>query len=76
MFANGAGVAPMRALIQEKIRSEFENLSCNLGTIALYFGTRTSSDFLFKGDYETAVKCGILKEFKVSFSRQQVRRIS
>jgi len=72
MFANGAGIAPMRSLLQEKVRNQVEQTPTNLGQIALFFGTRTDGDYLFKGDYETAIKCGCLKEFKIAFSRQKV----
>jgi NADPH-ferrihemoprotein reductase len=73
LFANGAGVGIMRSIIQEKLNSIVEgNHNHNIGTISLFFGTRTTGDFLFKGDFETAARARALKEFKVAFSRQSV----
>ena len=76
MFANGAGIAPMRALIQEKVRNHVEGSSSNIGIMGLFFGTRTDKDLLFKGEFEVAVKTGCLKDFKVAYSRMTVRFLS
>ena len=73
MFANGAGIAPMRGIIQEKVRSSVEGEECGIGLMGLFFGTRTDKDLLFKGEYEVAVKTGCLKDFKVAYSRMKVR---
>ena len=63
----------MRAIIQEKLRNKVtKDPENNLGQIALFFGTRTSNDLLFKGDLETAARLGALSNLKISFSRQPV----
>lgn len=72
MFATGAGVAPMRAMIQEKLRLNSLGIKNNYGLMSLFFGTKTDKDFLFKGEFETAAKLGALNELKVAFSRQPV----
>lgn len=72
MMANGAGAAPMRAIIQEKLRKSSLGLDSEFGLLSLFFGTKTDKDLLFKGEYETAAKLGVLKELKIAFSRQSV----
>ena len=43
------------------------------GKMAIFFGTRTSKDLLFRGDLETAARLGALNSMKIVFSRQAVR---
>lgn len=72
-FANGAGIGIIRSLIQEKMHAITNELDNHpIGPISIFFGTRTSSDMLIKGDLETATRAKVVKEMKVAFSRQEV----
>lgn len=68
MISPGLGVAPMRALIQQRIHSGFyENL--------LFYGCRyPERDFLFQDDFERWKTAGQLEYF-VAFSRAQDQKI-
>ncbi|KIM26533.1 hypothetical protein M408DRAFT_330504 [Serendipita vermifera MAFF 305830] len=64
----GTGVAPMRAVIQERIvRGEHDNV--------LYFGCRSAKeDYYYADEWETAAQAGKLT-FSVAFSRDQEKKI-
>ncbi|CAB36512.3 CIA machinery NADPH-dependent diflavin oxidoreductase Tah18 [Schizosaccharomyces pombe] len=67
MVGPGTGVAPLRALIQERI---YNGLKENL----LFFGCRNKSmDFLFEKDWEKYTEEGTLKLF-CAFSRDQEKK--
>ncbi|CAD8213300.1 unnamed protein product [Paramecium octaurelia] len=74
----GAGLAPMRAFIQEKdefIEQNKLDQSPFKGPMTLFFGCRTMNDYLFKEELEEYEKNGTLNQLKVAFSRegQQIR---
>ncbi|KAG8833491.1 NAPDH-dependent diflavin reductase [Serendipita sp. 399] len=64
----GTGIAPMRAIIQERIvRGEKEN--------TLYFGCRSSrQDYYYSREWETHAQAGDLA-FSVAFSRDQEKKV-
>lgn len=72
-FANGAGIGIIRSLIQEKLHAAANEITDHpIGPISIFFGTRTSSDMLIKGDLETATRAKVVKELKIAFSREDV----
>ena len=72
-FANGAGIGIIRSLIQEKLHAIANEIGDHpIGPISVFFGTRTSSDMLIKGDLETATRAKVVKELKVALSREEV----
>ena len=72
LFANGAGVAPMRGILQRKIRA-MTKTNEKLGLIGLFFGTKTKGDLLFEGDFATGIKMRALNDYITTFSRDPVK---
>mmetsp|Transcript_20839 Transcript_20839/g.31403 ORF Transcript_20839/g.31403 Transcript_20839/m.31403 type:complete len:458 (-) Transcript_20839:234-1607(-) len=84
MIGPGTGVAPMRALLQERLYQR-DVLQQNVGPNILYFGCKTESqDYLYKEEWEEYYqpqqsnnknknnkKKSILTQFHVAFSRAQ-----
>lgn len=65
MFAGGTGIAPMRGLLSERIRSASE------GENWLFFGTRTRKDFYYQEEFEKIVAKDQLN-LRVAFSRDDL----
>jgi len=71
MFANGAGIAPMRGLLQERFRAMIDSQdSMLLGKSCLFFGVRDRESFIFSGDFETLTRLGGLSTINLAFSRE------
>lgn len=66
MFAGGTGLAPMRGLIAERVRS----VDCGINW--LFFGTRTRRDFYYQDEFEPLVAEGKLR-LNVAFSREDIQ---
>ncbi len=65
MFAGGTGIAPMRGLIEERLRQP------NSGANWLFFGTRHREDFYYQEEFEPLVLAGKLN-VRVAFSQDNV----
>jgi NADPH-ferrihemoprotein reductase len=65
MVGPGTGVAPMRALLQERAHRKAT------GSAVLYFGCRRAAhDFLYREELEAAVHAGTLTALRTAFSRE------
>jgi NADPH-ferrihemoprotein reductase len=71
MIGPGTGIAPMRALLQE--RSHQQNVQkLNVGSNILYFGCKNREhDFIYADELNKYEKDGILTEMHLAFSREQ-----
>ncbi len=65
MLAGGTGIAPMRSLIEERMRT------AESGPVWLFFGTRDREDFYYRNELESLVADGKL-EVRTAFSRDDV----
>ena len=65
MFAGGTGIAPMRGLIDERMRQP------NSGANWLFFGTRRKEDFYYQAEFEPLAATGKL-DVRVAFSQDDV----
>lgn len=75
MIGPGTGVAPMRALLQERSYQK-EVLKKSVGPNVLYFGCKTrSQDFLYKDELENFHESGILDQLYLAFSREQTKKV-
>jgi NADPH-ferrihemoprotein reductase len=69
MVGPGTGVAPMRALLQERAYRSASGSAT--GSAVLYFGCRRSAhDFLYREELEAAVQAGTLTALRTAFSRE------
>jgi len=68
MIGPGTGVAPFRAMMQERV------LSNMAGEATLYFGCRNSKDFLYKEELESHQQQNKLKLY-TAFSREQSKKV-
>lgn len=68
MFAGGTGLAPMRGLIGERVRTDAS------GENWIFFGTRTRDDFYYQSEFEKLVADGKLN-LSVAFSREDVQAV-
>lgn len=75
MIGPGTGIAPMRALLQER-RHQKLSLKKSVGTNVLYFGCKKSSlDYLYEDELAAFQKEGILNNLYVAFSREQSQKV-
>jgi len=75
MIGPGTGIAPMRALLQER-QYQKERLKQSVGTNILYFGCKKQSqDYIYKDELEAFQKNGILDHLRVAFSREQSQKV-
>ena len=75
MIGPGTGIAPMRALLQER---DYQNHTLNLpvGRNMLYFGCKYQSyDQLYQDEFQALVKKGLLTKYYNTFSREQQQKI-
>ena len=70
MIGPGTGVAPMRALLQERAYQKAK------GANILYFGCREAKlDFLYQEEFEEWRATGTLTELYTAFSRAQAKKV-
>ncbi|CAD8149685.1 unnamed protein product [Paramecium octaurelia] len=77
LIGPGAGLAPMRALIQERdYYLEQNNLDRSpfQGNMELLFGCRTEDEYFFEEELKNYEKNGTLSNLKVAFSRKEVKQ--
>lgn len=66
LVATGAGIAPMRALWQEKSLSKG-----SFGDMILYFGCRKKTeDYIYEAEIQDNLKKGVISNLRVAFSRE------
>ncbi|GAX10319.1 NADPH-ferrihemoprotein reductase [Fistulifera solaris] len=70
MIGPGTGIAPMRALLQEREYQRHVQKK-TVGQNILYFGCKTSSqDYIYRDEMEAWVQNGVLDHLRVAFSRE------
>lgn len=70
MIGPGTGIAPMRALLQERSYQK-KTLKQNVGTNVLYFGCKKSTqDYIYQDELEAFQKDGVLNKLYLAFSRE------
>lgn len=70
MIGPGTGIAPMRALLQER-EYQRDVQKKTVGKNILYFGCKMpSQDFIYREEMEEWVEKGVLDELRVAFSRE------
>jgi NADPH-ferrihemoprotein reductase len=75
MIGPGTGLAPMRALLQERWYQK-TSLKMNVGANILYFGCKKEShDFIYKEELESFIQGGILDHLRVAFSREKAEKV-
>ena len=74
MIGPGTGVAPMRALLQEREhQAKKEKVK---GNNVLYFGSKNRKlDYLYSEEFDAWEKCGVLTKLYLAFSREQKQKI-
>ena len=68
----GTGLAPWRAVTQERICQHRQGQK--VGPCMLFFGARYAIEYLYKDEFESYVKEGVLS-MHTAFSREQARKI-
>jgi len=75
MIGPGTGIAPMRALLQERYHQKY-NLKQNIGKNILYFGCRHATvDQLYSDEIHTFLQQGVLTHYYPAFSRDQKGKV-
>lgn len=75
LIANGSGIAPMRALIQER-HFQKSNLKFPVGPTELFFGIRRRDlDFLYQDEFAYYKNSGSLSALYLASSREQLHKI-
>jgi NADPH-ferrihemoprotein reductase len=71
----GTGIAPMRALLQERAYQR-KTMGLSVGQNILYFGCRAASeDFLYEDELKRLREEGDIAQLHVAFSRQQTEKV-
>jgi NADPH-ferrihemoprotein reductase len=74
MFGPGTGIAPMRAILQEK--SHGRQMGMGHGASILYFGCKDRSmDYIYRDELESFSDEGTLTELHLAFSREQAHKV-
>ena len=75
MIGPGTGIAPMRALLQERAHQKIE-MGKEVGPNVLYFGCKNSKqDFIYADELEEFQRNGTLNSLHVAFSREQKKKV-
>jgi NADPH-ferrihemoprotein reductase len=69
MIGPGTGIAPMRALIQERAWQKTERGA--IGKCLLFFGCRNKDEFIYRNELEEFVNEGVITTLNVAFSREE-----
>lgn len=80
MNGAGTGIAPMRALVQEREHQYQTSLktkpTTTRGENVLYFGCkRAAEDYIYRDELEQALKDGALSQLHLAFSRDQKEKV-
>lgn len=75
MIGPGTGIAPMRALLQERSHMKHK-LNLPVGPNMLYFGCKKRKlDYIYQNEIEEFEKSGDLYKLRLAFSREQANKI-
>jgi NADPH-ferrihemoprotein reductase len=75
MVGPGTGIAPFRALLQERSYQKTKN-NLPVGKNVLYFGCKKRGlDFLYEDELTAFQKSGILSNLHTAFSREQTEKV-
>ena len=75
MIGPGTGIAPMRALLQERRHQKLVEKK-NVGKNVLYFGCKKSNlDYLYQDELQLFRDEGVLSDLHVAFSREQAEKV-
>jgi NADPH-ferrihemoprotein reductase len=75
MVGPGTGIAPMRAILQERSHQR-RALGRKVGPNVLYFGCKNSKhDFLYEDELKEYQKAGDLAQLHLAFSREQKEKV-
>jgi sulfite reductase alpha subunit-like flavoprotein len=69
MVAAGTGIAPFRALWQERQFRIRNNSTTVVGHVALYFGCRSSMDELYSDEIKIMISESVINAYYVAYSR-------
>ena len=76
MIGPGTGIAPMRAVLQERSHWRKALPNDNHGPNVLYFGCKDRTmDYIYRDELEAFQNEGTLKELHVAFSREQTEKV-
>jgi len=76
MIGPGTGVAPMRALLQERRYMKKNQRNKQVGANILYFGCKKRSwDYLYQDEFEQLKSDGTLTALHLAFSREQEKKV-
>ena len=75
MIGPGTGVAPMRALLQERFHMKNKQ-KLTVGSNILYFGCKNrTDDYLYSDELDSLQKDGVLTKLYLAFSRERKENI-
>ena len=76
MIGPGTGIAPMRALMQER-KHQFEKSKSSASVRnTLFFGCKNKDiDYIYREEIENYAKDGTLTELHLAFSRDQASKV-
>jgi NADPH-ferrihemoprotein reductase len=75
MIGPGTGIAPMRALLQERAYQR-DSLKQPVGLNVLYFGCKKrTQDYLYQDELIQYQRSGVLHELHLAFSREQKEKV-
>eukprot|EP00579_Thalassiosira_antarctica_P008626 CAMPEP_0201885002 /NCGR_PEP_ID=MMETSP0902-20130614/17667_1 /ASSEMBLY_ACC=CAM_ASM_000551 /TAXON_ID=420261 /ORGANISM="Thalassiosira antarctica, Strain CCMP982" /LENGTH=727 /DNA_ID=CAMNT_0048414025 /DNA_START=323 /DNA_END=2506 /DNA_ORIENTATION=+ len=76
MFGPGTGIAPMRAILQERSHGRKNMGAEQHGASILYFGCKQRSmDYIYRDELESFCEEGTLTELHLAFSREQAQKV-
>ena len=72
----GTGLAPMRALLQDRRWQAEQGKNGSAGTNTLYFGCQKSTvDFIYKDEIEAMAASKVISHLHLAFSREQEKKV-
>ena len=75
MVGPGTGIAPMRALLQERAHQQEKLGAAGVGENVLYFGCKNrEKDFLYRDELEAFQASGVLTTLHLAFSRENPKK--
>lgn len=76
MIGPGTGIAPMRAMLQEREYQKNVLKKKHIGHNILYFGCKTKTDdYIYKDELHDFEKKHIITKLRVAFSREQNKKV-
>jgi NADPH-ferrihemoprotein reductase len=76
LIGPGTGIAPMRAILQERSVIQSKQGKSDLGSCALFFGCKYADmDYIYRSELENFVKSEVLTELYTAFSRETNKKI-